>query len=495
MIKRKISLILAVFMLFTIFTGCDVNELGYMKLSAEVSKLTQLGIKNTTQIEISKEITGRESNVKLDIDIQGDVNIVDINKPYLDLDIKFKLDNKVNINPIKLILIEDKIYVSKNILSEILKFKDDLNLELDEVDILVFEKLIEETKDFQYIALPNLNYIVPTDEFISPTTNVTYKDSNALVESARNYITKVFKGFESKLIKKTNDGYIMELNAADVWSLISRLVEYINQNKELIFDETILYLEALYANMEIKNSDEEDIDIKSLIEELKDQKQDFYNAIDELYSAIKTMETEEKEELDELIDMFGESYLKNEIYKNGNVYKQNLDAQFMFEGILAGNIKSKTTITPKNVNKTSVPNKVITTEELEKLNKKIEDIYNPITEVTALWVRNSSDKKVKTDSFKSNNKTSNQAELPYVLIDGRVYLPMRYICEEFGEEIEWDAANNKAYVIRGNKKIDMTGIVTNGKTMIKVRDFEKLGYKVEYIEDEVFALVRIIKIK
>ena len=36
------------------------------------------------------------------------------------------------------------------------------------------------------------------------------------------------------------------------------------------------------------------------------------------------------------------------------------------------------------------------------------------------------------------------------------------------------------YVIRDEQKIDMTGVLVDSKTMIKIRDFEKLGYKIEY---------------
>jgi len=69
-------------------------------------------------------------------------------------------------------------------------------------------------------------------------------------------------------------------------------------------------------------------------------------------------------------------------------------------------------------------------------------------------------------------------------IDGSMYLPMRRICERFGEVVDWDAVNGKAYVVRGEEKIDMTGVIIGDKTFIKIRDFEKLGYLVDYQVDE-----------
>ena len=69
-------------------------------------------------------------------------------------------------------------------------------------------------------------------------------------------------------------------------------------------------------------------------------------------------------------------------------------------------------------------------------------------------------------------------------IDGSMYLPMRKICERLGEVVDWDSALGKAYVVRGENKIDMTGTLINGTTFIKIRDFEKLGYLVDYYVDE-----------
>ena len=68
-------------------------------------------------------------------------------------------------------------------------------------------------------------------------------------------------------------------------------------------------------------------------------------------------------------------------------------------------------------------------------------------------------------------------------IDGRMYLPMRKICERLGELVDWDPVLGRAYVVRGENKIDMTGVLVDGTTFIKIRDFEKLGYLVDYYVD------------
>ncbi len=68
-------------------------------------------------------------------------------------------------------------------------------------------------------------------------------------------------------------------------------------------------------------------------------------------------------------------------------------------------------------------------------------------------------------------------------IGGSMYLPMRKICERLGEIVDWDPVLGRAYVVRGENRIDMTGKLINGTTFIKIRDFEKLGYLVDYYVD------------
>lgn len=82
------------------------------------------------------------------------------------------------------------------------------------------------------------------------------------------------------------------------------------------------------------------------------------------------------------------------------------------------------------------------------------------------------------------------------LIENRMYLPLRAICESAGCDVRWDAIERKAYVTRNGKEVYMEGIIKNNRTYVKVRDFEKLGFAVEYDEliniDSVDCLIKLI---
>jgi len=55
--------------------------------------------------------------------------------------------------------------------------------------------------------------------------------------------------------------------------------------------------------------------------------------------------------------------------------------------------------------------------------------------------------------------------------------------ENCGYEVSWDGEARKAYVTVDGKKIEMTGVIVNDRTYVKIRDFEKLGATVDYKEE------------
>ena len=67
-------------------------------------------------------------------------------------------------------------------------------------------------------------------------------------------------------------------------------------------------------------------------------------------------------------------------------------------------------------------------------------------------------------------------------IEGHLYLPLRKIGELLGEEVGWDSELGYAYVVRNGLPLEMTGIIIDDHTYIKIRDFEKLSYQVEWDE-------------
>ena len=66
------------------------------------------------------------------------------------------------------------------------------------------------------------------------------------------------------------------------------------------------------------------------------------------------------------------------------------------------------------------------------------------------------------------------------LREDRIYLPMRQIVECSGLDVEWDGKTAYAVMADGTKA-ELAGFIENGRTYVKVRDFEKVGVKVDYV--------------
>jgi len=484
MVKRKISLFLAVLMVLSVLTGCATNEIGYLNLSREINKLVQYEFKSSTQIEVSKAITNADKDTKIDLDIIGEANVEDLGSMYLNMYVKVKVNGAGNENPIKVLLTDNKFYVSKNVLLEAVKLQETLTGESD-YNRDVVEKLLEELKDTEYIMLADVSEIYGSIK----TGKNGYTE---IYDSAEEYLKAAFKGFDSKLVTKTSKGYAVDINADSFADFTERLIKYISKNKELVFDETIKYMDKVFDILAVQGvegitADEKD----TAIAEIKEMRQDFYDFIDETAALVDSGEY--KDVYVDFREMLDRSYLKGEIYKDGGKYGQNVQGELVYEDFIAGNIKSNTVMNPNTVKKISVTEKSISLEDLEALYTALENKYNPVERIVVNWY-SYDEPGIGADisTYRTDGKYD-WAYKPYVILEDRAYLPLRYIGETFGEDIQWDDVNKKAYVVRGSEKIDMTGILSDDLTMVKIRDFEKLGYSIEYYQEEGWSTAVISK--
>ena len=141
----------------------------------------------------------------------------------------------------------------------------------------------------------------------------------------------------------------------------------------------------------------------------------------------------ETDELDYFEDMLHGSRIKQDIYKTGSTYKENSNAELWVEGIMMGKLSSDTVITPEPVEKISVTEGVLTMEEMEDLYNKTENKINPAQQMQLMWYSDNFDTQI--DLTRKNGKSDWDSQ-PYTIIEDRVYLPLRYIGETFGEELD-----------------------------------------------------------
>ncbi len=204
MIKKLVSLALVGVMSISMLTGCGVNDLGYLKYSKDMSDITEYSFENSTTINVSEEAAGEEYNV--DFTLNGEANLEDLKSMYMSFDLLFKVNDMGIENPINFKIADNKVYVSKNSLLEVITLASMLQSESE-------AKVMQEVFDND---LNDVDYILLTD------MGDVYKDMSykEMSDNAYDYLTKAFKGFDSKLIKKISKGYSIELSSESAVAFI-----------------------------------------------------------------------------------------------------------------------------------------------------------------------------------------------------------------------------------------------------------------------------------
>jgi hypothetical protein len=469
MIKKLISLALVGVMLISILTGCGVNDLGYLNYTKEVSDIKEYSFENNTIINVSEEVLGEEYNVEFTL--EGDANLEDLQSMYMSFNLLFNVNDIGIENPINFKMVDNKLYVSKSSMLEVIALASMIE-EDTSVAKIIQEVYDNDLKDVEYILLTDLNDVYK---------DMTYDEMS---DKAYDYLTTAFKGFDTKLITKISNGYSVELTSENAMTFIENFVTYLSENKELVFDETVEYLVDIYSNMEVEGLTEEDK--QEMFTEIRESRQDFYDAVDEAVLFLGT------EELDSYLDTIDGSKINSEIYKKGNAYVEKATAEIVVQGVKMGSLESNTTMTPESIIKESIEGNVIAVEDLEDLYNEAEDRINPVQTLELEWYPEDQDNEAMVTSIRVEGNMDFDFQ-PYSIIDGRIYLPLRYIGESFGEEVSWDDSTKTAYIVRDSEKIAMTGVIIDSKTMVKVRDFEKLGYTVEFEQNDYSSIATISK--
>lgn len=97
---------------------------------------------------------------------------------------------------------------------------------------------------------------------------------------------------------------------------------------------------------------------------------------------------------------------------------------------------------------------------------------------------------VEENSFRLDTGAgSSIGEISVKMIDGSIYLPLRQVAETFEEQVGWNDKERQAYVLKGGQEIYLTGQNIEGITYIKIRDFEKLGYKIDWNQETKTVLI------
>lgn len=422
--KKIISLILCLMLSVVILSGCSTNELAYVDLINETIDLEATDVSGTIVVETPET---------LEISFSGEANLKDL---YANLKVNLSAKTpkkKITINDANVIWNGEELFVEKTLVKGLLERKQ------TESYIRQFDAYY---RDKKYISFKQEN-LLKDHQLLK----------QALYENEINAINTYFEEYKFKIVDtaETMDGYTLSVDYKDILRLSESLTEYLYKNKTALFDNE--------SNKSLRNK----LNV-------------IYN--NELEKTLT--EEEYKKVKDKAIETFSKyngSQIEHTIGKYQNKYKNNLLIKIIENQEELLKLKANLILTKKDF----VEKITLIEEDFAQYTPDNFNITNGADKIKVYWEKENT---IADVHIYNNDIITEETTYNLILKDDRIYLPLRAICEKLGETVEWDSVNSKAYIVRGNNKIDMTGMVVDGRTMLKVRDFEKLNYRISYTLDE-----------
>lgn len=307
------------------------------------------------------------------------------------------------------------------------------------------------------------------------TEKLTSEKEIELFDEFLDTIKDAYKDFSFEVITKKGKGYELELKPKDIKAMYLRIVKYTTENIDYI---------ASKLTDKVNSMDDEQMKTLGEVYGYEIQKDEVLSGIEAFKAGVKETTSEEVEKIendktfDESLKNIEGSYLKYYVGKTGEgCYESTSDLLIQYEDEYSSKISTKISVSSETKVlddfKLVEPLKYTTVEELK-------DIVYSTVPVKANKV--TINLNTEYADIKYNNGEEENIEIQYINKEGYNYLPLRKVGETLDEEVQWDDVKKEAFVVVDGEKIVMNGLIKEGRTYVKVRDFEKLGYVIDWNE-------------
>lgn len=301
-------------------------------------------------------------------------------------------------------------------------------------------------------------------------------------DAAFTFLETAFAGFTTGTVSRVNGGYQISLDGKQGKKLIADLLQYFIDNIDTVLTAYGDYMEVIVRNMDLP--EDEKAAMNAIFDEAS-SKESRRTAVMGLAAVKQAFLEADQEGYLAFLDGF---HFKAVVKKTAAGYTQSTETSLKDGGKTVVAVKNNANMALQSV-MIALPQDNIAAEAFGQAIDALENKHNPVLSAELQWWNNDSWAFL-TYTRAASSPLHDAVDYdwqPYLLQQGSVYLPLRSICETFGETVIWDQAAQKAYVVRDGKQIAMTGVLQNGNTYVKIRDFEKLGYKVSYAYDQDMA--------
>lgn len=508
---KQLKLILILLVIGTVFMlcGCNKDEVAMYDMLSESYNHEQYivtGVYGSNHTKTNEDGTSLLDSAYNDLNYTIQVNNSDSDNPYKRMTFTGVINGKKLDSPIDVIKYNGKSYCSINYLDLIkpIFVIDDIRENSETLQIL---SEMRETvlSDIDYLELKGSGFSVYNKDGSSFSGVPSMCEIRAYYlgiinapsinnKSLAKYIMNGFRDYSPNCVTKTDNGYTLETNAL----FGEAVLPYAYAHKSEIYSAYTEYVT--------------DINLSNIAPNLVLSEEDFNTNIDDQYNTIIN-------EYGRLIN--DNKLIKVSTEKHNNTYKNIFSRMDCFEDAVTQEY-AEDNIVPENVD-IFVPEKTITEDEFKELFEQTKEKLNPTVGLEFYrnsWTENGADLpgdvfeingeifrivlNIKASAVTANGKKRNYNKFPYsvdgslscityVLRDSNesIYVPLRATAEFFGETVKWNEISETASIVRDDTEIPMDGILLSNANSdlhdlyyARIREFEKLGYKVEYTELE-----------
>lgn len=500
--KKKIAAMLCALMGLTAFTGCSADEVGYMEMSLNMQQSMQsCETVGNTEITLNfdemkafantmlakdgmtledmipaEDLAQFQGSHVIDLDYTAQVDMDDMSFVF---DIDATYNNKEYSFGQWYYSLTEGMYVSSETLWSAYQLEKDTTDTSNGTSLYQnadFEKELKAIVD----ANPYICFVTP--EELSMNQGVIPENGmQDLYQAAVDMYLNAFEGYTSNLVTKTETGsYKIEATGTEVGNMLVSLLDYMAQNPEPVLNAVEEYLTV---GMQTAGTDEAGMaDLKESFAAAKADMASFSAMVAGWKSGVETALADPT--VASVLQGFhyvAEEAEKDGVYTSTETYTMKNGTQLMC------NIDNTSTMQPTSKVLT-FPTQSISITDAENQLAALVDKYNPITGITVKWYPADGDnvalvtpaRAEQIDIINTSMGTDVTTGQDYVVQDGRIYLPLRALCDTLGETVVWDAQSRTASVVQGEETIQMDSILVDGVSYIGVRGFEALGYTVDY---------------
>ena len=476
--KKKTAIIIALILSVSMLAGCGGSDLGFVSLYKETADLTSYTISADMEFEYDEYATygyyygsNDPAPLSVKLKVSGDVVITRFDDIYLNLLINYGINAKSTTHKANLLMYNNVVYMPvgdyidycmEAVYKLEAKYSDNLLSKIKQA-------FIKEFAGYDYVILTDTSELYQMAAFsgMGFYFDELMEDQKKQEELLFTAIKDMFSGLSTGMTKAVPGGYALEVTPEKAVDFYDNLIKYISKNKKTIAKRAVKLYKDLYSDneemAEFIPEEEEMLEYLGWIDSLE------MSAWDKDYAKL----------------LFRDSYANAQITKQGNVYSQKIDTKIFHRGKQAFTLKYAANQTVK----TDIKEEQLLSEDLISMNdidramERIDSAINYVKSMEITWWNWSYDDEggyiwARVGIERLEGRSSTYIDM--INESGTVYLPMRQILVPLGEEVEWDKDAKKAYVARGEEKIYMEGLLRENTTYVKVRDLEKLGYKVNY---------------